>query len=123
MRDPGTSSAQTAGCGHTEIQQGLPVKQDYQLQRVAGDTQQGYRLQRITGYRETCYFHHYWQEGSYSEQVSEDSRSTSYRVLPLQNIASYREICCSHPYWQETNFKSSADNRFTGYRGFPVTEN
>ena len=69
MRDTGTSSAQTAGCGHTEIQQGLPVKQDYRLQRVAGDTQQGYRLQRITGYRETCYSHHYWQEGSYSEQV------------------------------------------------------
>ena len=26
MRDTGTSSAQTAGCGHTEIQQGLLVK-------------------------------------------------------------------------------------------------
>ena len=33
-----TSSAQTASCGHTEIQQGLPVKQDYQLQGIAGDT-------------------------------------------------------------------------------------
>ena len=42
MRDTGTSSAQTAGCGHTEIQQGLPVKQDFRLQRVAGETQQGY---------------------------------------------------------------------------------
>ena len=38
MRDTSTSSAQTAGCGHTEIQQGLPVKQDYRLQGVAGDT-------------------------------------------------------------------------------------
>ena len=51
MRDTGTSSAQTAGCGHTEIQQGLPVKQDYRLQRVAGDTAglpvtENYRLQR-----------------------------------------------------------------------------
>ena len=52
MRDTGTSSGQTAGCGHTEIQQGLPVKQDYWLQRVSGDTQQGllvtenYRFQR-----------------------------------------------------------------------------
>ena len=50
MRD-NTSSVQTAGCGHTEIQQGLPVKQDYWLQGVAGDTQQVYRLQKITGYR------------------------------------------------------------------------
>ena len=33
MRVTCTSSAQTAGCGHTEIQQGLPVKQDYRLQR------------------------------------------------------------------------------------------
>ena len=55
MMDTGTSSAQTAGCGHTEIQQGLPVKQDYRLQRVAGDTQQGYWLQRITGYRENWF--------------------------------------------------------------------
>ena len=31
----------------TEIQQGLPVKQDYRLHRVAGDIQQGYWLQRI----------------------------------------------------------------------------
>ena len=38
MTNTGTSSAQTPGCGHTEIQQGLPVKQDYRLQRVAGDT-------------------------------------------------------------------------------------
>ena len=38
MRDTGTSSAQTAGCGHTEIQQGLLVKQDFPLQRVAGET-------------------------------------------------------------------------------------
>ena len=38
MRVTGTSSAQTASCGHREIQQGLLVKQDYQLQRVAGDT-------------------------------------------------------------------------------------
>ena len=61
MRVTGTSSAQTAGCGHTEIQQGLPVKQDYRLQRVAGVTQQGYWLQRITCYRvlpvpECCWF-------------------------------------------------------------------
>ena len=46
MRVTGTSSAQTAGCGHTETQQGLPVKQDYRLQRVAGDTQQDYWLHR-----------------------------------------------------------------------------
>ena len=34
MRVTGTSSAQTAGCGSTEIQQGLPVDQDYQLRRI-----------------------------------------------------------------------------------------
>ena len=34
----------------TEIQQGLPVTQDYRLRRVAGgEIQQGYWLQRITG--------------------------------------------------------------------------
>ena len=44
MKDSGTSSTHTAGCGHMEIQQGLPVKQDYRLQRVAADTQQGYWL-------------------------------------------------------------------------------
>ena len=31
MRVTSTSSAETAGFGHTEIQQGLPVKQDYRL--------------------------------------------------------------------------------------------
>ena len=46
MRDTGTSSAQIAGCGHTEIQQGLPVKQDYWLQIVA------VTHSRATGYRE-----------------------------------------------------------------------
>ena len=35
MRVTRTSSAQTAGCGHTEIKQVLPVKQDYRLQRIA----------------------------------------------------------------------------------------
>ena len=49
MRDSGTSSTHTAGCGPMEIQQGLPVKQDYRLQRVAGDTQQGYWLQSVAG--------------------------------------------------------------------------
>ena len=54
MRVTSTSSAQTAGCGHTEVQQGLPVTEVY-------------RLQRIISYREICYSHHYWQgEGSYS---------------------------------------------------------
>ena len=117
MRNTGTSSDQTAICGHTDIQQGLPVKQDYRLQRVACDTQQGYRVQRITGYRETCYSYHYWEEGSYSE----DSQVRTAGLPVTESIARYREICCSHPYWQETSFKSSADNRFTGYRELMVT--
>ena len=49
MRDTGASSAQTAGYGHTEIQQGLPVKQDFRLQRVAGETQQGYWFPSVAG--------------------------------------------------------------------------
>ena len=49
MRDTGTSSAQTAGCGHTEIQQGLLVKQDFPLQRVAGETQQDYWFRSVAG--------------------------------------------------------------------------
>ena len=32
-----------------EIQQGLPVKQDYWLQKIAGDTQLGYWLQSVAG--------------------------------------------------------------------------
>ena len=36
MMVTGTSSPQTAGYGHTEIQQGLLVKQDCRLQRIAG---------------------------------------------------------------------------------------
>ena len=116
MRVTGTSSAQSAGWGHTEIQQVLPVN-------------------RITGYIEllvtgnSC-SHLYWQEeGSFLLNRSSDvSRATGYRGLPvtenywLQSIAGYREICCAHPYWLETSFKSSADNRFTSYRGFPVTD-
>ena len=31
----------------TEIQQGLPVKQDYRLHRVAGDIQQGYWFREL----------------------------------------------------------------------------
>ena len=51
MRESGTSSTQTAGCGHTEIQPGVTVTQDYRLQRLAGETQQGYWLQKIAGSR------------------------------------------------------------------------
>ena len=92
LRDTGTSSAQTAGCGHKNPARatsytGLPVTQSCWLWNTAGLL--------VT---ENCRFRN-------------------------QSAAGYREICCSHHYWQGTSRKSSADNRFTGYRGFPVTEN
>ena len=43
MRDTGTRSAQTAGCGQ-KSSKGYRLKQDYWLHRVAGDIQQGYCL-------------------------------------------------------------------------------
>ena len=39
----------------TEIQQGLPVKQDYRLHRVAGDIQQGYWFRELPA-PECCRF-------------------------------------------------------------------
>ena len=77
MRDTRTSSAQTVGCGHTEIQQGLPVKQDYRVQRVAGDTAglpvtEKPAIPTITG-----------KKAATVNKSSEHSRSTGYRVLPV----------------------------------------
>ena len=97
MRDTGTSSAS-----------------DCRL--WSQNSSKGYRLNRITG----C-----------TELLVTYSRATGYRELPVpeccrfrnQSAAGYREICCSHHYWQGTSLKSSEDNSFTGYRGFPVTEN
>ena len=39
----------------------------------------------------------------------------------FRSVAGYRGIC-THPSGQETSFKSSADNRFVGYRELPVPE-
>ena len=77
----------------TEIQQGLLVKQDYRLHRVAGDIQQGYWFRELPA-PEWCRF---------------------------RSVAGYRGIC-THPLRQETSFKSCADNRFAGYRELPVPE-
>ena len=46
MRDTGTSSAQTAGCGQ-KSSKGYRLKQDYWLHRVAGDIQQGYCFREL----------------------------------------------------------------------------
>ena len=119
----------------TEIQQGLPVKQDYWLHRVAGDIQQGYWFREllvpppppppppppsIVGYREICCTHPYGKKPASDPGLTTGSLVTE--NCRFRSAAGYREICCSHPDCPGTSFKSSADNIFTGYRGFPVTE-
>ena len=124
----------------TEIQQGLPVKQDYRLHRVAGDIQQGYwfrelpapeccRFRSVTGSRvlsvlEYCRLQRNLLYPSLRQETSfkssADNRFAGYRELPVpeccwfrnRSAAGNKEICSSHPYWQGTSFKSSADNRF-----------
>ena len=54
MRDTGTSSAQTAGCGE-KSSKGYRLKQDYWLHRVAGDIQQGYCFRELPA-PECCRF-------------------------------------------------------------------
>ena len=86
--------------GSQKSSKGYRFKQDYRLHRVAGgEIQQGYWLRRIAG--------------------------SGTRVMPV-----LEPECCwlqrnllFSSFLQGTSLKSSADNRFTGYRGFPVTEN
>ena len=54
MRDTGTNSAQTAGCGQ-KSSKGYRLKQDYRLHKVAGDIQQGYCFRELPA-PECCRF-------------------------------------------------------------------
>ena len=141
MRDSGTSSAQTAGCGHTKIQQGLYRISGY---RVAGEHS------RATGYRvlpalECCRFRSIPASNPVltAFTCTENYRFLSVagpRVLPVLECTSFKSsagnrFTCTENYWflsvagprvlpvpECTSLKPSSDHRFTCYRELPVTE-
>ena len=99
----------------TEIQQGLPVKQDYRLHRVAGDIQQGYWFRELPA-PECCRFRSF--VGSGVLPVTEESVPILKGKKPASNPVLTTGLpvpeCCWFRNRSAAGYKKSTVSILTG---------